>query len=136
MKKEDKLLVMWTSAAIGTLVPVALYQLAVISHLPDPPSKVFASDDITASSMAHPFGIPDSLPGLCSYGTTLALVLAGDPQTQTHGRWIACSVEYFAAGYAVRQAVFVVYGDSILHRRDASLGTEAINASLEPGWLS
>jgi uncharacterized membrane protein len=65
-----------TSAAIAALIPVALYQSHAIDHLPDPPSLWFDSDRITASKSAHPFGIPDSVLGVASYGTTLALVLA------------------------------------------------------------
>ena len=63
------------SVAIGTLVPVALHQLGALDHLPDPPGRVFDSDRITESEMAHPFGVPDSLLGLASYGTTLGLAL-------------------------------------------------------------
>lgn len=62
--------------ALAGLVPIALYQLGVLNHLPDPPGKVFASDQITSSKAAHPFGIPDSLLGLASYGTTLGLLVA------------------------------------------------------------
>lgn len=65
-----------SSVAIVSLVPVALYQMKTISHLPDPPSEVFNSDAITSSGQAHPFGIPDALIGIASFGTTLALVLA------------------------------------------------------------
>jgi uncharacterized membrane protein len=61
--------------ALGTLVPVALYQTGLLSRLPDPPGKVFDSERITESAEAHPFGIPDSLLGLGSFGTTLALIL-------------------------------------------------------------
>ncbi len=53
-----------TSAAILTLIPVTAHQLGRLSHLPDPPSAIFASDDITESSAAHPLGIPDGLLGL------------------------------------------------------------------------
>jgi uncharacterized membrane protein len=64
-----------TCTALATLVPVALFQLGAISTLPDPPSSVFDSDRITMSKTAHPFGIPDSLLGLASFGATLALAL-------------------------------------------------------------
>ncbi len=64
------------SVALASLVPVALYQLHAIGHLPDPPGRWFNSDTITASPAAHPLGIPDSLPGLASYAATLALILA------------------------------------------------------------
>ncbi len=62
-------------AAVGTLIPVALYQSGLMKHLPDPPGSIFDSERITSSRTAHPFGIPDSYPGLASYATTLGLVL-------------------------------------------------------------
>ena len=61
--------------ALATLVPVALYQTGVVSQLPDPPGRIFDSEGITGSAEAHPFGIPDALLGLGSFGTTLALIL-------------------------------------------------------------
>lgn len=63
-------------AAIGTLIPVALYQLHVTQSLPDPPGAWFNSERITQSKTAHPLGVPDSLLGLCSYGATGTLLLA------------------------------------------------------------
>lgn len=72
--ERHQLLVGANVAALATLVPVALHQLGVVAHLPDPPASVFDSDGITESSMAHPFGIPDALLGIASYGTTLVLV--------------------------------------------------------------
>lgn len=65
-----------TSVTILTLLPIALYQCHAIYHLPDPPGSYFDSHRITASKSAHPLGIPDSLLGLASYGTTMALVFA------------------------------------------------------------
>lgn len=72
--ESDGLLVGANVAALVTLVTVALHQLGVVGHLPDPPASVFDSDGITESSMAHPFGIPDALLGIASYGTTLVLI--------------------------------------------------------------
>lgn len=64
------------SVAIATLLPIALYQCHAIDHLPDPPCPYFDSDRITASKSAHPFGMPDGLLGLASYGITTALIVA------------------------------------------------------------
>lgn len=72
---DEALLIGSCCAALATLVPVALHQLGALDHLPDPPGTIFESDRITESAMAHPFGVPDSLLGLASYGTTLALIL-------------------------------------------------------------
>jgi uncharacterized membrane protein len=68
--------IMAASAAIATLVPVALYQCHAIRKLPDPPGAWFDSEKITSSKDAHPMGVPDSLPGLASYSVTLALAIA------------------------------------------------------------
>lgn len=64
------------TAAIATLVPVALYQSGAIPHLPDPPGSRFDSDRLTTGPGSKPLGIPDSYLGLASYGTTLALLLS------------------------------------------------------------
>ena len=73
--RQQGLMIGACCVAIGSLVPVALHQLCALDHLPDPPGEIFDSDRITESEMAHPFGVPDSLLGLASYGTTLGLAL-------------------------------------------------------------
>jgi uncharacterized membrane protein len=70
-----KAVIVACSAALLTLLPVAGHQLGCLDHLPDPPTRIFASERITESEAAHPLGIPDSLLGLGSYGVTLALAL-------------------------------------------------------------
>jgi uncharacterized membrane protein len=65
-----------SSAALASLIPVALYQFGVIPRLPDPPARIFNSERIVRSRSAHILGLPDSVPGLASYGITLGLVLA------------------------------------------------------------
>lgn len=72
---NDRLMIGCCCTALATLAPVALYQTGIIDLLPDPSFRVFNSQKITASKAAHPFGIPDSLLGLASFGTTLALIL-------------------------------------------------------------
>ena len=72
---RDALMLSACCATLATLVPVALKQTGAIRHLPDPPGRIFRSDRITASDTAHPMGIPDSLLGLASFGSTLALIL-------------------------------------------------------------
>ena len=73
---DHKIALAGCSAALGTLVVVALFQSGAIDSLPDPPGEIFASERITLSKLAHPAGVPDSYLGLASYGTTLALLLA------------------------------------------------------------
>lgn len=62
--------------AIGFLAVVAAHQLGIVRRLPDPPGTVWASNRITSSRAAHPFGIPDGLLGIGSYSVTLALLAA------------------------------------------------------------
>lgn len=72
-RQSHRTMISSCSVAIAALVPVALFQCGALDHLPDPPAFFFASDQITSSSEAYPFGIPDGVLGLASYGTTLAL---------------------------------------------------------------
>lgn len=106
-KTEKTLAVAACGTAIGTLVAVALFQSGVIDRLPDPPGRIFASERITLSKIAHPLGIPDSYPGLASYGTTMALLLLADKN-----KWARRALGFKlmgdagAAGFnAVRQVV-------------------------------
>lgn len=80
-QKDERSLPQWLAiascaAAIGTLIPVALYQSGAIAHLPDPPGRRFDSDRLTTGPGSRPLGIPDSYLGLASYGATLALLLS------------------------------------------------------------
>lgn len=72
---DEHLLLGSCCAALATLIPVSLYQTGLVAKLPDPPVAVFDSEKITRSKAAHPFGIPDGLVGMVSFGTTLALIL-------------------------------------------------------------
>lgn len=62
--------------AIGLInfVPVSLYQLGIIRHLPDLPGKLFDSDYVNASKDAQVAGVPDGTVGLLIYATNLVLV--------------------------------------------------------------
>lgn len=100
-------LIVASSASILTLLPVALHQFGAIRHLPDPPFAAFDSDTITCSQMAHPFGIPDGVLGLASYGTTLGLALAAT-ESSALKRTLAAKIAFdggLAAVNTVRQIV-------------------------------
>lgn len=116
MRKLDGQVAMGAcGVALGTLAAVALFQSGAIDRLPDPPGRLFDSERITSSKMAHPGGIPDSYLGLVSYGTTLALILLARRQGRApQQRWahrllgFKLMADAGAAGFnAVRQvAVF------------------------------
>lgn len=104
---SDTALMAATSAALLTLLPVAAHQLGCLDHLPDPPAKIFASDRITESKAAHPFGIPDGLLGLASYGATLSLIILArrHPQARRLLRIKLMADGSLAAFNATRQLV-------------------------------
>lgn len=77
-RTERTLAIAACGTAIGTLLVVALFQSGAMDRLPDPPARIFDSERITLSKMAHPLGIPDSFLGLGSYGATLTLLLLAD----------------------------------------------------------
>lgn len=100
-------LIVTSGVALGTLTPIALHQLGLIRRLPDPPLEVFDSNSITGSKMAHPFGIPDGLLGMASYGVTLGMAVAL-PGSPTLKRLVALKVAFdggFAAVNTVRELV-------------------------------
>ncbi len=95
------------SVALASLVPVSLYQLHLIPRLPDPPGAWFDSSSITASRAAHPWGIPDSLPGMASYALTLALIVSAERSPRAR-QWLAAKLAFdgAAAGFnLVRQVI-------------------------------
>ncbi len=75
MSKDDRLVIGSCCVALATLAPVALYQSGILPRLPDPPLRVFDSQQITTSGAAHLFGIPDGWLGLASFGTTFILAI-------------------------------------------------------------
>jgi uncharacterized membrane protein len=104
---DRPLLLAASCTAVASLVPVALYQLHLISKLPDPPLSVFDSEQITMSKTAHPMGIPDGLLGLASFGTTLTLALLAK-QNRTAKKLLGVKLGMdasVAAFNAVRQVV-------------------------------
>lgn len=63
-------------SAIGLIdfVPISLYQLGIIRHLPDFPGELFNSDYVNASKEAQVAGLPDGPLSLLMYAANLVLV--------------------------------------------------------------
>lgn len=55
-------------------VPISLYQLGIIRHLPDLPGELFDSDYVNASKEAQVAGLPDGPVSLLMYAANLVLV--------------------------------------------------------------
>jgi uncharacterized membrane protein len=96
-----------TSAAILTLLPVLASQLSITDRLLESPGRVFDSKRIIGSKQAHPWGVPDSLLGVASYGLTLNLAWLA--RTRPSARKLLAAklvVDAGAAGFnVVRQIV-------------------------------
>ncbi len=63
-----------SAAGIAGFVPVSLYQLGIIRHLPDFPGDLFDSDYVNASEEAQIAGVPDGPVSLLLYAANLVLV--------------------------------------------------------------
>lgn len=63
-------------SAIGIIdfIPISLYQLGIIKHLPDFSAKVFDSDYVNASKEAQIAGLPDGPVSLLMYAANLVAV--------------------------------------------------------------
>lgn len=93
-------------SAIGLLdfVPISLYQLGVIRHLPDLPGKIFDSDYVNASKEAQIAGLPDGPVSLLMYAANLVLV--GGALKRKNKRNV---FDYLIAGNALGQAAGGAY---------------------------
>lgn len=70
--------------AAGAMGLVSLYQMGVISHIPEPPLPGFNADEVDASEEAYQwFSTPDGPIGLASYaGTTVLAAVGGRNRAQ------------------------------------------------------
>jgi uncharacterized membrane protein len=93
-------------SAIGLLdfVPISLYQLGVIRHLPDLPGKLFDSDYVNASKEAQVAGVPDGPLSLLMYAANLVLVAGALKKKKKRNVF-----DYLIAGNALGQAAGGAY---------------------------
>jgi uncharacterized membrane protein len=68
---------------------ISLYQMGIISHLPDPPLPHINSDAIDASPTAYEkLETPDAVLGMVNYGVTMMLTAMGAPNRAETQPWI------------------------------------------------
>lgn len=79
-----------SSIGLADFIPISLYQLGVIRHLPDPPGSVFNSDKVNRSEEAQIAGIPDGVVSLLMYGATMVITGATLARVLPKGisRWL------------------------------------------------
>lgn len=84
--------------AMGSLAVVALYQMGLIKHLPDPPLPGFDADTVHSSAEAYALlAVPDAVLGLTSYAVTATLAAMGDADRTTGRPWIPLALAGKAA---------------------------------------
>lgn len=99
----------YSLAAVASLGVVALYQVGLVKHLPDPPLGVFDSDRVDASGEAYVrFDTPDALIGMASYAVTAALAAMGGKDRAQRRPLLALAVAGKAASDAVGAGVLTV----------------------------
>lgn len=75
--------------AAGSMGVIALYQLGLIEHLPDPPAPGLDSDAVVGSDEAYSrLDAPDAVLGLGSYALTLGLAAAGGEDRAACRPWL------------------------------------------------
>jgi uncharacterized membrane protein len=78
-----------TLAAIGSLGIVALYQLGLIDHVPEPPIPGFDADAVDAAAEAYAIlAMPDAVLGIASYAVTLGLVAMSSEERTFARPWL------------------------------------------------
>jgi uncharacterized membrane protein len=73
----------------GSMGVIALYQLGLIKHLPDPPTPGVDSEAVVGSDEAYAqLATPDAVLGLGSYAVTLGLAAMGGEDRAARRPWI------------------------------------------------
>ncbi len=79
-------LVMTASASMGL---IALYQMGIVRHLPEPKLPKFDADKVDASEEAYSyFSTPDAVLGLGSYAVTIGLAALDGSDRARRRPWI------------------------------------------------
>lgn len=93
-------------SAIGLLdfIPISLFQIGMIRHLPDIPNKLFDSDYVNSSDEAQVAGLPDGPVALMMYGANLALAAAAMKRKKETNVF-----DYLIAGNSIGQAAGGAY---------------------------
>ena len=88
LRRRRRVLVLSLVAA-GAMMPISLYQMGVIGHLPEPPLPWLDADAIDASASADAIlATPDAVLGLGSYALTAWLAAAGGQDRVRTRSWI------------------------------------------------
>ncbi len=87
--EERRGIVVASLTAVGCMGLIALYQIGVLKHLPEPPLPGLDADKVDASEEAYShLNMGDAFIGLGSYAATMGLAAMGGKNRATKQPWI------------------------------------------------
>ena len=114
--EERRGIVVASMTAIGCMGLIALYQMGVIKHLPEPPLPTMDADRVDASEEAYShFQMGDAFLGLGSYAATMGLAAMGGKNRAKEQPWIPLALAAKAGADAL-QAAKLTYDQYAKHR--------------------
>jgi uncharacterized membrane protein len=123
--------------AAGSMGVIALYQMGIIRHLPEPPLPHLDADKVDASAEAYEMlSTPDAFLGLASYAGTAVLAAMGEPQRAQTRPWLPLTMAGKVA-FDAAQAAKLSWDQWAKHRAFCSwclLAAGATFAMLPPAF--
>ena len=87
--KQRRAIVGLSLIAAGSMGIIALYQMGIIKHLPEPPLPKLDADKVDASEEAYAhLQAPDAVLGFGSYAATMALAAVGGKNRAKEQPWL------------------------------------------------
>lgn len=75
--------------SIASMGIIALYQIGILKHVPEPPLPVFDAGKVNGSAQAYMYlSTPDAVLGLGSYAATLSLAAMGPANRAEKQPWV------------------------------------------------
>ncbi|MGH9395494.1 MAG: vitamin K epoxide reductase family protein [Terriglobia bacterium] len=75
--------------SIASMGVIALYQMGILKHVPEPPSPGLDADKVNGSAQAYTYlSTPDAVLGLGSYAATLSLAAMGPADRAEKTPWV------------------------------------------------
>ena len=108
--------VVLTLTAAGSMGLIALYQMGIIKHLPEPPVPGFDADTVDAAGEAYAkFSMPDAVLGFGSYAATMGLAAMEGKDRARERPWIPLALAA-KAGFDAVQAGKLTWDQWAKHR--------------------
>lgn len=114
--EQRRAIVVASLTAVGCMGLIALYQMGIIKHLPEPKMAGIDSDKVDASEEAYShLQMGDAFIGLGSYAATMGLAAMGPKDRASSQPWIPLALAA-KAGVDALQAAKLTYDQYARHR--------------------